>query len=165
MPPREHDSARPMNHWLMKSEPDVYGIDHLAAEPTRTTAWWGVRNYQARNFMRDGMKLGDQAFFYHSSCPEPGIAGLVQVSRLAYPDETQFDPKGKYYDPKSTRENPRWLNVDVKLVRRVPLVPLAELRAHPQLAGLRILQRGNRLSITPVEADEWDFILTLIGKA
>jgi predicted RNA-binding protein with PUA-like domain len=111
------------------------------------------------------MKLGDQAFFYHSSCPEPGIAGIVQVSRLAYPDETQFDPKGKYFDPKSTRENPRWLNVDVKLVRRVPLVPLAELRARPELAGLRILQRGNRLSITPVESDEWDFILTLIGKA
>ena len=154
-----------MSYWLMKSEPDEFSIDDLVRAPMQATPWFGVRNYLARNYMRDAMRIGDGVLFYHSSCPEPGIAGLAKVASAPYPDETQFDPKGKYFDSKSTRENPRWLNVDVKLVRRVPLVPLAELRAHPELAGLRILQRGNRLSITPVEADEWDFILTLIGKA
>ena len=151
-----------MQYWLMKSEPDVYGIDHLAAAPDATTAWWGVRNYQARNFMRDRMQVGDQAFFYHSSCAEPGIAGIVEVASRAYPDDTQFDPASDYYDPKATRENPRWFHVDVKLVRKTQLVPLAELRRHPALAGLRILQRGNRLSITPVSAAEWRFILRLV---
>jgi predicted RNA-binding protein with PUA-like domain len=151
-----------MNYWLMKSEPDVYGIDHLAAAPGKTTAWWGVRNYQARNFMRDEMKIGDRAFFYHSSCPEPGIAGIVKVSRLAYPDETQFDPKGPYFEPKAGRDNPRWYNVDVTLVRKTRLMSLQELRAHPELASLRILQRGNRLSITPVTQGEWQFILSLL---
>jgi len=151
-----------MNHWLMKSEPDVFGIEHLAAAPDKTAAWWGVRNYQARNFMRDQMKLGDRAFFYHSSCPEPGIAGIVQVSRLAYPDETQFDRKGKYFDPKASRDIPRWFNVDVKLVKKTRLVSLEELRSHPQLASMVILKRGNRLSITPVEPREWDFIMDLL---
>lgn len=151
-----------MNHWLMKSEPDVFGIEHLAAAPDKTAAWWGVRNYQARNFMRDQMKLGDRAFFYHSSCPEPGIAGIVQVSRLAYPDETQFDRKGKYFDPKASRDIPRWFNVDVKLVKKTRLVSLEELRSHPQLASMVILKRGNRLSITPVEPHEWDFIMDLL---
>lgn len=151
-----------MNHWLMKSEPDVFGIEHLAAAPNKTVAWWGVRNYQARNFMRDQMKLGDRAFFYHSSCPEPGIAGIVQVSRLAYPDETQFDRKGKYFDPKASRDLPRWFNVDVKLVKKTRLVGLKELRSHPQLASMVILKRGNRLSITPVEPREWDFILGIL---
>jgi len=143
---------------LMKSEPDDVSIDDLAAMPNQTVAWYGVRNYQARNFMRDQMKLGDRAFFYHSSCAEPGIAGVVEVSRLAYPDESQFDPKSPYYDPKSTRENPRWMNVEVKLVKKTRLAPLAELRGRPELASMRLLQRGNRLSITPVAPEEWKFI-------
>ncbi len=151
-----------MNHWLLKSEPDVFGVEHLAAELYKTAAWWGVRNYQARNFMRDQMKLGDRAFFYHSSCPEPGIAGIVQVSRLAYPDETQFDRKGKYFDPKASRDLPRWFNVDVKLVKKTRLVGLQELRSHPQLASMVILKRGNRLSITPVEPREWEFIVGIL---
>jgi predicted RNA-binding protein with PUA-like domain len=142
----------------MKSEPDVFGIDHLAAAPRQTAAWWGVRNYQARNFMRDQMKVGDGAFFYHSSCPEPGIAGILRVSRLAHPDVTQFDPKSEYFDPKATRDSPRWFNVDVTLVKKTRLIPLAELRSHRELASMRVLQRGNRLSITPVERREWDFI-------
>ena len=147
-----------MNYWLMKSEPDVFGIDHLAAAPRQTAAWWGVRNYQARNFMRDQMKVGDGAFFYHSSCPEPGIAGILRVSRLAHPDVTQFDRKSEYFDPKATRDSPRWFNVDVALVKKTRLIPLAELRSHRELASMRVLQRGNRLSITPVEPREWDFI-------
>ena len=151
-----------MRYWLMKSEPDVFGIDDLANAPKKTTAWWGVRNYQARNFMRDDMRVGDRAFFYHSSCPEPGIAGIVRVSRRAYPDETQFDPKSEYFDPKSTREAPRWLNVDVTLVRKTPLLGIQALRSHPQLQSMRVLQRGNRLSITPVQPDEWAFILGLL---
>ncbi len=147
-----------MRYWLMKSEPDVFGIDDLAAAPRKTTAWWGVRNYQARNFMRDDMQRGDLAFFYHSSCPEPGIAGIMKVSRLAYPDATQFDPKGEYFDPASTKEEPRWVNVDVTLVKKTRLVSIQELRSHRELAGMRVLQRGNRLSITPVTPAEWEFI-------
>jgi predicted RNA-binding protein with PUA-like domain len=153
-----------MRYWLMKSEPDEFSVDDLAAAPKKTTPWFGVRNYQARNFMRDLMRPGDPVFFYHSSCPEPGIAGIAEVSSLAYPDETQFDAKGDYYDPKSTPEAPRWVNVDVKLVRKTRLVPLAELREHPQLAKMRTLQKGNRLSITPVSADEWKFITTKLMK-
>ncbi|MCC7549724.1 MAG: EVE domain-containing protein [Burkholderiales bacterium] len=151
-----------MRYWLMKSEPDVFGIEDLAKAPGKTTAWWGVRNYQARNFMRDDMQTGDEAFFYHSSCAEPGIAGIVRVSRRAYPDETQFDPKSEYFDAKSTREAPRWVNVDVTLVRKTPLLSIQTLRGHPQLASMRVLQRGNRLSITPVDPDEWIFILKLM---
>jgi predicted RNA-binding protein with PUA-like domain len=150
--------------WLMKSEPDVFGIDDLARSPKRTTAWWGVRNYQARNFMRDDMQLGDEAYFYHSGCEVPGIAGIVTVSRLAYPDATQFDPKSEYYDSASKREKPRWLNVDVKLVRKTRFLPLSELRAHPELASMRVLQRANRLSITPVQPKEWGFILGLLDQ-
>jgi predicted RNA-binding protein with PUA-like domain len=120
-----------------------------------------VRNYQARNFMRDDMQLGDLAFFYHSSCPQPGIAGIVQISRAAYPDATQFDPKSKYFDPKSQPDAPRWLHVDVQLVRKLPLISLAALREHDALADLRILQRGNRLSITPVDEVHWQHILQL----
>src|SRR2546421_9600297 len=122
-----------MRYWLMKSEPDEVSIDDLAAMPNKTIAWFGVRNYQARNFMRDEMQLGDLAFFYHSSCPEPGVAGIVEVSRLAYPDASQFDAKSPYYDAKSTRDAPRWQNVDVKLVRKMKLVPLSQLR---ETAGL-----------------------------
>ncbi len=151
-----------MRYWLMKSEPSEFGIDDFARAPGKTTSWFGVRNYQARNFMRDDMKLGDQAFFYHSSCDVPGIAGIVEVAKLAYPDATQFDAKGKYFDPKSTREKPRWFNVDVRLVRKTRLLPLSELRAQPRLADMQLLQRGNRLSITPLDPAEWKFILSLL---
>lgn len=147
-----------MRYWLMKSEPDEVSIDDLAAAPNQTVPWFGVRNYQARNFMRDQMQLGDLAFFYYSSCAEPGIAGICKVSKLAYPDETQFDPASPYYDAKATGDKPRWFNVEVKLVKKTRLVPLAELRAHPELANMRVLQRGNRLSITPVDPGEWGFI-------
>ena len=145
-----------MRYWLVKSEPSTYGIDHMARD--RTTSWTGVRNYQARNFMRDEMKVGDRAFFYHSACEEPGIAGIVEVTAAAHPDATQFDRKSKYYDRESKRENPRWFNVDFKFVKKTPLVSLSELRKHKKLANMRVLQRGNRLSITPVEPDEWDYI-------
>ena len=151
-----------MRYWLMKSEPDVFGIDDLAKRPKKTEPWNGVRNYQARNFMRDDMKRGDLVFFYHSSCPQPGIAGIVKVSRNAYPDETQFDSDSEYFDPKATRDNPRWMNVDVTLVRKTPLIGVQELRSHPELASMQILKRGNRLSITPVSTDEWAFIMSLI---
>jgi predicted RNA-binding protein with PUA-like domain len=153
-----------MRYWLMKSEPAEFSIDDLVAAPSQTTAWFGVRNYQARNYMRDDMKLGDQALFYHSSCPEPGVCGIVTVSRLAYPDETQFDRRSPYFDPKSTRGNPRWLHVEVKLVRKLRLVSLAELRAEKALADMVILRRGNRLSITPVESAEWKAVLALAAK-
>ena len=147
-----------MRYWLMKSEPDEVSIDDLAAAPKKTVAWFGVRNYQARNFMRDDMRVGDGALFYHSSCPEPGIAGLARVSRLAYPDATQFDRKSKYHDPKATPAAPRWFNVDVTFVKKTRLIPLDELRAHDELATMRVLQRGNRLSITPVTPAEFAFI-------
>jgi predicted RNA-binding protein with PUA-like domain len=150
-----------MRYWLMKSEPDEVSIDDLAAAQGRTVAWFGVRNYQARNFMRDDMSVGDQAFFYHSSCREPGVAGIVRVSATATPDLTQFDRRSKYYDPKATRGAPRWFNVEVTLVEKTRLVPLAELRAVPELAGMRLLQRGNRLSITPVEPAEWACVVRL----
>ena len=147
-----------MNYWLMKSEPSEVSIDHLAAMPRQTVPWFGVRNYQARNFMMNEMSPGDGVLFYHSSCPEPGIAGLAEVASVAYPDATQFDPQSPYYDPKASPEKPRWFNVDVRLVRKTRLIALAELRAAPELAEMRILQRGNRLSITPVSAAEWRFI-------
>jgi predicted RNA-binding protein with PUA-like domain len=149
-----------MHYWLMKSEPDDVSIDDLAARPKRTVAWYGVRNYQARNYMRDEMQVGDLAFFYHSSCPEPGIAGIVRVSRAAYPDATQFDRKSEYFDAKATHDTPRWFNVEVTLVEKTRLIGLPELRATPELASMRVLQRGNRLSITPVDAREWKFITT-----
>ena len=148
-----------MRYWLMKSEPDEFSIDDLARAPRRTTSWFGVRNYQARNFMRDGMKVGDLALFYHSSCPDPGVAGIVRVSAPAHPDATQFDPKSKYFDPKATPEMPRWFNVDVRLVKKTRLMPLSEIRGYPELANLRILQKGNRLSITPVDPAEYAFIV------
>ena len=151
-----------MNYWLMKSEPAVFGVDDLAQAAGKTAPWWGVRNYQARNFMRDQMIVGDQVFFYHSSCPAPGIAGIAKVSKRAYPDETQFDRKSEYFDPKASRDNPRWFNVDVTLVKKTRVLGLPELRSHPELASMRVLQRGNRLSITPVEAREWDFIISIL---
>lgn len=147
-----------MRYWLMKSEPSDVSIDDLASMPAQTVPWYGVRNYQARNFMRDQMQVGDQVFFYHSSCAQPGIAGIAEVSKPAYPDETQFDPASKYFDPKATSEKPRWFNVDVRLVRKTRLINIKELRSHPELDTMRILQKGNRLSITPVDPDEWKFI-------
>jgi predicted RNA-binding protein with PUA-like domain len=149
-----------MAYWLMKSEPDEVSIDDLVRD--KRVPWFGVRNYQARNFMRDEMRVGDGVLFYHSSCPEPGVAGLAEVCSTAYPDATQFDPKSKYFDPKSTRESPRWMNVDVKAVRKTRLLPLAEMRETKALAGMRLLQRGNRLSITPVTATEWHAVTRLL---
>lgn len=149
----------------MKSEPADVSIDDLASFPQQTVDWYGVRNYQARNFMRDQMQVGDGVLFYHSNCAEPGIAGIAEVSKLAYPDRTQFDPKHRYFDPKATPEKPRWFNVDVRLVRKTRLLGLKELRDTPELANLRILQRGNRLSITPVDPRDWSFILGLLGPA
>ncbi|AGA92042.1 hypothetical protein Thimo_3372 [Thioflavicoccus mobilis 8321] len=153
-----------MGHWLMKSEPDVFGIDHLAARPGHTEPWDGVRNYQARNMMRDQMQPGDQAFFYHSNCAEPGIVGLMEVAAPARPDPTAFDPEAKYFDPKSDPENPRWYLVDMRLLRHLARkITLAELRAYADgpLADLPLLRRGNRLSIMPVTLAQWDFILSL----
>ena len=146
----------------MKSEPDECSIDDVLAAPGRITPWSGVRNYQARNFMRDQMKIGDGVLFYHSSCAEPGIAGLAEVASGAYTDKTQFDRKSPYYDPKSKKEEPRWVNVDVRALRKTRLVPLAELRTHKPLARMRLLQPGNRLSITPVTESEWKYIVKLV---
>jgi len=147
-----------MQFWLMKSEPDEVSIDHLAAAPGQVVPWFGVRNYQARNFMRDAMQIGDQAFFYHSGCAEPGIAGICEVCSEPYPDATQFDPASPYFDPKSSRDKPRWLLRDVRFVAKSRYLPLAEMRACPELANMRLLARGNRLSITPVTTEEWAFI-------
>ena len=149
-----------MRYWLMKSEPGDVSIDDLAALPEQTVAWYGVRNYQARNFMRDQMTVGDGVLFYHSNCKEPGIAGIARVSSTAYPDAKQFERDSKYFDPKATQETPRWFNVDVQLVRKIALISLNELRTHPELERMRTLQRGNRLSITPLDPAEWNFILT-----
>jgi len=150
-----------MKYWLMKSEPDECSIDDALAAPGQITPWSGVRNYQARNFMRDQMNIGDGVLFYHSSCAEPGIAGIAEVASAAYTDNTQFDRKSPYYDPKSSRDNPRWVNVDVRALRKTRLVPLAELRRHKALAGMRLLAPGNRLSITPVTESEWKTIARL----
>ena len=153
-----------MKHWLMKSEPDVFGIDDLARAPKRTTAWEGVRNYQARNLLRDEMRKGDLAFFYHSSCEVPGVAGIVKVVREAYADPTQFDRASEYFDPASTREAPRWFCVDVQFERTIePVITLPELREHASgaLREMVILKRGNRLSVTPVSAAEWRCIVAM----
>lgn len=150
--------ARTMQYWLMKSEPDEVSIDDALAAPGQTVPWTGVRNYQARNFMRDAMRVGDGVLFYHSSCAEPGIAGLAEVASTPYPDPTQFDPASKYHDPKATQEQPRWMLVDVRAVKKTPLIPLSTLRAQDELADMVILQRGSRLSITPVTPGQWRFI-------
>ena len=153
-----------MAHWLMKSEPAEFSIDDLVKAKNQTVPWFGVRNYLARNFMRDQMKVGDEVLFYHSSCPEPGIAGLAKVATPAYPDETQWDKKSKYFDAKATRETPRWMLVDVKLVRKTRLLSLAEMREQKSLADMTTLQRGNRLSITPVKSAEFKAVLKLLGE-
>ncbi len=152
-----------MRYWLMKTEPAECGIDDVLAMPGRTVPWWGVRNYQARNFMRDAMRIGDGVLFYHSSCAEPGVAGLAEVCSAPYPDATQFDPKSPYHDPKSTREKPRWLLVDVKLKRKTPLLTLRRMRELPQLQTMPVLRPGNRLSITPVTDAEWKAVLAVLG--
>ena len=151
-----------MKYWVFKSEPSTYGIEDLARD--KVTAWTGVRNYQARNFMRDDMRPGDRGFFWHSSCAEPGIVGIVEVAKAAYPDPTQFDRKSHYYDSGASRDAPRWLNVDVKFVSRTRVVGIAELRRHRALRNMRVLQRGNRLSITPVTEAEWECIAGLLEK-
>ena len=156
----KNKQAGRMNYWLMKSEPDEVSIDDLAR--LGSVPWTGVRNYQARNFMRDGMRIGDGVLFYHSSCPQPGIAGLAEVCSTAYPDATQFDPKSPYHDPKSDPEAPRWLHVDVRFLRKTRLLPLPEMRADAMLAQMRVLQPGNRLSITPVTPAQWARILQLL---
>ncbi|HET9577285.1 MAG TPA: EVE domain-containing protein [Usitatibacter sp.] len=143
----------------MKSEPDEFSIDDLVKAPRKSTPWFGVRNYQARNFMRDAMRIGDGVLFYHSSCDVPGIAGIARVASTPYPDATQFDRKSEYHDPKSKREAPRWVLVDVALEKKTRLMPLEEMRSYPELAGMAVLRRGNRLSITPVAEREWKFIL------
>ena len=147
-----------MRYWLMKSEPSDVSIDDLAKRDNKTIAWYGVRNYQARNFMRDQMRVGDKVFFYHSSCKQPGIVGTAEVSKLAYPDATQFDPDSKYFDSKATFENPRWFNVDVKFVKKTRLIGIKELKSYSELISMRILQKGNRLSITPIDPMEWEYI-------
>jgi predicted RNA-binding protein with PUA-like domain len=149
-----------MNYWLMKSEPDTFSIDDLKQK--KREAWDGVRNYQARNFMRDGMRVGDGVYFYHSNCAEPGIAGLAEVASDAYPDPSQFDPKSKYFDSGSSRDNPRWMLVDVKFVRKLKrVITLDELKNHPKLAEMALLRKGNRLSVMPVDAKDWKYILGL----
>jgi len=151
-----------MQYWLMKTEPSVYGIDDLAAEPGQTDHWDGIRNYQARNMLRDDMRCGDQVFLYHSNCEEPGIVGIAEVVREAYPDHTAFDPDSKYYDPKSNPDEPRWVMVDVRLVRRLERnITLRELKARPDLEGFALVRRGNRLSIMPVSPEHWALILSL----
>jgi predicted RNA-binding protein with PUA-like domain len=152
-------------YWLMKSEPDEVSIDDLARAPGKRVPWTGVRNYQARNYMRDQMRIGDGVLFYHSSCAEPGVVGTASVCSRAYPDATQFDRRSKYYDPKSSPEAPRWMHVDVKLVKRTRLLPLHEMRTRPELAGMLLLRKGNRLSITPVSADEWQAVLALLESS
>jgi predicted RNA-binding protein with PUA-like domain len=150
-----------MNYWLMKSEPDDVSVDDALAAPNATVAWTGVRNFQARNFMRNEMKIGDGVLFYHSSCAEPGIVGIARVVSQSYPDPTQFDPESRYYDPLSKRDHPRWMLVDVQVLKKIPNITLAEMRQRPELAEMRVLRRGNRLSITPVDKVHWE---ALVGQ-
>ncbi|MDE2259592.1 MAG: EVE domain-containing protein [Betaproteobacteria bacterium] len=151
-----------MTCWLMKSEPSEVSIDDVLRMPGRRVDWFGIRNYQARNFMMRDMRLGEGVLFYHSSCSEPGIVGLAEISRLARPDVTQFDPQSPYYDPKATVQHPRWFNVEIKVLKKTRLLSLDELRAEPGLQNMRLLARGNRLSITPVTLDEWTRIQQML---
>ena len=154
-----------MRYWLMKSEPSECSIDDAAAAPDATVPWVGVRNFQARNFMKKEMARGDRVLFYHSSCAEPGIVGIAEVASAPSPDETQFDPKSHYYDQKSRTESPRWWHVDVKVLKKTRLLSLAEMRASPELATMRVLKRGNRLSITPVSDEEWNSVTRLLDAS
>ena len=154
-----------MKHWLFKSDPDEFSIDDLASQPRKTDHWDGVRNYQARNFMRDEMRVGDHAFFYHSNCKEPGIVGIVRISREAYPDHTAFDPQDKHFDPKSDPDNPRWFMVDVRFEQKFDrVISLRELKTYAalRLKGFPLVRRGNRLSVMPVDKSHWKFILSLL---
>ena len=154
-----------MKHWLMKSEPSAYSVDDLAAQPNETDHWDGIRNYQARNFMRDDMRVGDLAFFYHSSCAEPGVVGIMEVVRAAYSDDSALDSKSDYFDPKATAENTRWVMVDVRLKRKLKRpISLQELKSHKALTGMPLLQRGARLSIMPVTKKQWDYIIKLSDR-
>ncbi len=154
-----------MHYWLMKSEPGEVSIDDVLAAPKQTVSWFGVRNYQARNFMRDAMQVGDGVLFYHSSCDQPGVAGLAEVVSTPYPDQTQFIKDGEYFDAKATPEQPRWIALDVRALKKTRLMPLSELRAIPELADMVILQKGNRLSITPVTAGQWQTIVARLEAA
>jgi len=151
-----------MRYWLMKSEPDEVSFDDVLSAPGQTVAWFGVRNYQARNFMRDAMAVGDGVLFYHSSCAVPGVAGLAEIASSPYPDATQFDPASHYHDPKATQESPRWISIDVRALEQGRYLPLAEMRAIPALEGMVLLQKGSRLSISPVTRGEWDAIVKLV---
>ena len=154
-----------MKHWLFKSEPEEFSIDDLASQPRKTDHWDGVRNYQARNFMRDEMRVDDLAFFYHSNCKEPGIVGIVRISRAAYPDHTAFDPQDKHFDPKSDPDDPRWFMVDVTFEQKFDrVITLRELKTHAELRlkGFPLVRRGNRLSVMPVSKSHWKFILSLL---
>jgi len=151
-----------MHYWLMKSEPDVFGIDDLKRRPKQTEHWDGVRNYQARNMLRDQMQKGDLVLFYHSNCAEPGIVGIAEIVRAGYPDHTAFDPKDPHFDPKSDPQSPRWFMVDVRFKRKLRrTITLAELKSRPELAAMPLVARGNRLSVMPVGETEWDIILAL----
>lgn len=151
-----------LRYWLMKSEPSEFSIDDLASRPDQTEHWDGVRNYQVRNLMRDRMRIGDLAFFYHSNCAEPGVVGVTRIAREAYPDHTAFDPQNPHFDPKSRPEQPAWYMVDVQFVRKLRrTIPLAELKEQPELEGLALVRRGNRLSVMPVTTEQWRFILGL----
>lgn len=154
-----------MRYWLMKSEPDEVSFDDVLASKNQTTAWFGVRNYQARNFMRDQMQPGDGVLFYHSSCPVPGVAGIAEIASAPYPDESQFDPASKYFDPKATREEPRWISIDVRAVEQGRYLTLAELRDVPELSDMVLLRKGSRLSVSPVTPSEWKAVLRLVRKA
>jgi len=153
-----------MRYWLMKSEPDEVSFDDVLAAPAQTVAWFGVRNYQARNFMRDGMSVGDGVLFYHSSCAVPGVAGIAEVASTPYPDASQFDPASHYHDPKATQENPRWISVDVRAVEAGRYLPLTEMRTIPALDDMVLLQRGSRLSISPVTPVQWNAIVKLLRE-
>jgi predicted RNA-binding protein with PUA-like domain len=153
-----------MHYWLMKSEPDEVSFDDVLAAPAQTLPWFGVRNYQARNFMRDQMQPGDGVLFYHSSCAEPGVAGIAEVASAPYPDESQFEQGGKYFDPKASRAQPRWISVDVHGLEQGRYLPLSEMRAMPELEDMVLLQKGSRLSISPVTAPQWKAILKQVRK-
>ena len=153
-----------MRYWLMKTEPDEVSFDDVLAAPERTVSWYGVRNYQARNFMRDAMSVGDGILFYHSSCAVPGVAGIAEVASGPYPDASQFDPASPYHDPKATQENPRWISVDVRAVESGRYLPLSEMRTIPALEDMVLLRKGSRLSVSPVTQAEWNAILTLVRE-
>ncbi|SFC31595.1 EVE domain-containing protein [Massilia yuzhufengensis] len=153
-----------MRYWLMKSEPDEVSFDDVLAAPKQTVAWYGVRNYQARNFMRDGMSVGDGILFYHSSCAVPGVAGIAEVASSPYPDATQFDAASHYHDPKATQENPRWISVDVRALEAGRFLPLTEMRGIAALDDMVLLQKGSRLSISPVTAAQWNAIVKLLRE-